>query len=127
MVCPGIFRVLALSHTYSSTDFPNFVAAPRVAYYDNPDWVNHAEKPASRTAFTPMCHIDPGRDKYGKQPQSLRRLLLLSWMATFRVGEYTLDDIANHLGQECREESCLRIIERYNQEAKGLIDEIEHV
>jgi len=74
-----------------------------------------------------MCHIDPGRDKDGKQPQSLRRLLLLSWMATFLIGEYTLDDIANHLRQECREESCLRIIERYNQEAKGLIDEIEHV
>src|SRR5947207_14264531 len=50
--------------------------------------------PASRTAFILMCHIDPGRDKYGKQPQSLWRLLLLSWMATFLIGEYTLDDIA---------------------------------
>jgi hypothetical protein len=30
-------------------------------------------------------HFDPGRDKYGSQPESFRRVVVLTWMITVKV------------------------------------------
>src|SRR5205814_1920232 len=96
-----------------SRNFLENVGVPRIACYDG-------------IAFIQMCQVDHGRDKYGNQPESLRRVFLLTWMATFTIGYFMMQEIAK-LGEAdemlCREELCENVITRYNQEAADLVKE----
>jgi hypothetical protein len=86
--------------------------------------------PSPQTAFIQIPHIDPGRDKYGSQPESLRRTFLFTWMATLVINCYMMEAIEK-LGKtdelSCREELCRVVINRFEKEAAPLIKEFEKV
>ena len=86
--------------------------------------------PSPQTAFIQIPHIHPGRDKYGGQPESLRRTFLFTWMATLVINCYMMEAI-DELGKtdelSCREELCRIVINRFEKEAAPLIKEFEKV
>lgn len=113
-----------------SRGFLEYVSVPRISYYDNHDWMtsNDIDSPRPHTAFIQIPHIDPGRDKYGNQPESLRRVFLLTWMATITIGHLMIKEIVNLSDNDelsCRKELCERVIHRYNQEAAHLVAELD--
>jgi hypothetical protein len=125
----GYLRTSLFSSNCSS-NFLEHVGIPVISYYDNPDWVHDGDAPSSTTAFIQIPHIDPGRDKYGNQPESLRRVILLSWMATLAIGDYMLEALGA-LGDtdelECREAMCQQVIDRFNIDAAALVNKLEEV
>ncbi|KAJ3176105.1 hypothetical protein HDU87_005480 [Geranomyces variabilis] len=60
------------------------VGIPFLASFD-PSWTADptASGPAADTITVGIPHCDPGRDKYGSQPVSMRRVMRLTWAATF--------------------------------------------
>ncbi|KAJ3166114.1 hypothetical protein HDU88_003661 [Geranomyces variabilis] len=66
-----------------SQHFLDFVGVPRVSNFDK-EWIHdETSHAAPDNAFTVQIpHYHAGRDKYGDQAPILRRVLLLSWMAT---------------------------------------------
>jgi hypothetical protein len=72
--------------------------------------------PSPQTAFIQSPHIDPGRDKYGSQPESLRRTFLFTWMATLVINCYMMEAI-EELGKtyelSYREGLCRVVINRF--------------
>ena len=98
------------------------VGTPCLAYFDE-----SFEAPASKTAFIQIPHLHPGWEKYGKQPESFRRVLLLTWMATATVGQYMLDALAalDKKAKEPRKAICLAVIERFNTEAASLVETLK--
>ena len=130
MGCQGslphfLFRVLT-----SSDHFLTHVGVPTIRYYDNHTWLHGSEfdGPRSSTAFIFVPFIDPGRDKYGKQPEALRRVLLLSWMAVLALGSYMMDGLEG-LSEEAeldrREKICKAVIARFEKDAKILIQTLD--
>ena len=89
---------------------------------------NDIDSPRPHTAFIQIPHIDPGRDKYGNQPESLRRVLLLTWMVTIKIGHRMIREIKK-LGDEdelsCRKDLCDRVIQYFNEEAAPLVKKLE--
>jgi hypothetical protein len=112
------------------------VGKPRISYYDNPSWIRTKDAPGSHTAFIQIPHIDPGRDKYGKQPEALRRVLLLTWMSTLAINFFMIKkvlDLANQSEEPedfdeaaLREEICREVIGRYEREADTLVVALEN-
>jgi hypothetical protein len=98
------------------------VGTPCIAYFDE-----SFEAPASNTAFIQIPHLHPGREKYGKQPESFRRVLLLTWMVTATVCQYMLEALAaiKKNAKERREAICLAVIERFNTEAASLVETLK--
>jgi hypothetical protein len=104
------------------------VGIPRIAYFDNPSWFETSgASAASNTAFIQIPHIHPGRDQYGKQPENLRRVLLLTWMVTVTVGQYMLEALSavEENEEEPREAICNAVIKRCKKEAAPLIGELK--
>ena len=113
-----------------SRGFLDYVGVPKISYYDNLDWMrsNDIDSPRPHTAFIQIPHIDPGRDKYGNQPESLRRVFLLTWMATISIGHLMMEEIENLSDRDelsCRKELCERVIQRYNEEMAPLVEELD--
>ncbi|KAF8245580.1 hypothetical protein K440DRAFT_662751 [Wilcoxina mikolae CBS 423.85] len=80
-------------HQYGMTRdrYIDYVGMPSVQYYDS-SWLNseNDDEPDPNTAFILIPHIHPGRDKYGNQPESLRRVLFLTWMVTIALADMLL-------------------------------------
>jgi hypothetical protein len=113
-----------------SSNFLEHVGIPVISYYDNPDWLHDNDAPSSTCAFIQIPHIHPGRDKYGNQPESLRRVMILCWMATLAIGDYMLE-VLGALGDtdelESREAMCQQVIDRYNIDGAALMNKLEEV
>jgi hypothetical protein len=77
-----------------------------------------------------MPHMHPGRDKHGAGEEPVRRVILLTWMATVLVGHFMMDAL-KELGDtdelSCRETLCQEVIARYEDEARPLIHELKKV
>ncbi|KAJ3022268.1 hypothetical protein HKX48_006579 [Thoreauomyces humboldtii] len=76
-------------------DFLDMVGIPQLAHYDA-RWVTSEATPEGSydAGFTVLVpHYHPGRDKYGDQHPTLRRVFLLTWEVTF----VTLDVALTHL------------------------------
>lgn len=85
------------------------------------------DSPRNECCFIQIPHIDPGRDKYGNQPESLRRLLFLTWMTTLKIGQIMINTLQQHGKGKCRLEICDSVLSRYNAECKDLIEELDTV
>ena len=113
-------------------DFLKSVGVPRIAYFDDPDWMKAKDRdgPNRQTAFIQIPHIHPGRDKYGGQPESLRRTFIFTWMATLVINCYmmeAIDKLGNSDELSRREELCRVVVNRFEKEAAALIKEFEKV
>jgi hypothetical protein len=74
-----------------------------------------------------MPHVHPGRDKYGRQSESLRRVLSLTWMATIVLADYMIEAVMNtdeSKEMEVRFEFCNAVIARFEKEAELLVREL---
>jgi hypothetical protein len=73
-------------------------------------------------------HIDPGRVKYGKQPQTLLRVMYLCWIMTLAMSSYIMSELEEMSSEDelsHREDMCNKAILRYQNEAADLIHQLE--
>jgi hypothetical protein len=105
---------------------------PRIVTYDDDPagWVHVQHEPSDECWFIQIPHIDPGRDEPGKQQKSLRRVFLLTWMATLTIAHFMMEalesiDETDELLH--RKEICTKVVARYNNEASHFIAEFEKV
>ncbi|KAI5855390.1 hypothetical protein BZA05DRAFT_466184 [Tricharina praecox] len=99
--------------------FLKYVGVPTLQYRDT-TWLLSVDKdahPDPESAFILIPHIHPGRDKYYNQPESLRRVLVLTWMLAIAMGELSAGLLqgasetgATHLHVN-RETICRQILE----------------
>src|SRR2546423_472753 len=113
MGCQGSFS--SLSNLICSDNFLTHVGAPTMQYYDDHAWLydGDLDGPQSSTAFIFIPFVHPGRDKYGKQPEALRRVFLLSWMVALTLGSFMMDALENVSDEEefqGREHICRAVI-----------------
>ncbi|KAJ3168139.1 hypothetical protein HDU87_001220 [Geranomyces variabilis] len=105
-----------LSGAPVSENFLDSVGVPRVSNFDMKWIYDDTSDAAPDSAYTVQIpHYDPGRDKYGEQAPVLRRVLLLTWMATFVTIQETyaiLLDLGSKVAnlQTPRKDTCERIV-----------------
>ena len=130
MGCQGSFS--SLSNLICSDNFLTHVGAPTMQYYDDHAWLydGDLDGPQSSTAFIFIPFVHPGRDKYGKQPEALRRVFLLSWMVALTLGSFMMDALENVSDEEefqGREHICRAVIARFQKDSKELIQSLDDV
>lgn len=64
--------------------------------YQKSSWVFHRDSdfPSNKYIAIIICHIDPGRVKYGDQPEVLLKVIILTWMVTIKIGSMVMDELA---------------------------------
>jgi len=104
------------------SDFLQNVGIPRLSSYARIEWVDSSDEPPEESWYIQVPHIHPGRDKYGNQPESLRRVILLSWMATILIADLMLDE--HDLDGLGALRVCERVIAKFQQRGSQLLSSL---
>ncbi|KAJ3158577.1 hypothetical protein HDU86_002802 [Geranomyces michiganensis] len=87
----------------------NVIGKPFPASFDS-SWTedSSASGPADSVFTVGIAHYHPGRDKYGSQPLEMRRLMWLTWVATFILIDEAHRILTGYKCQQPIQPSCTR-------------------